>query len=868
MMVQKDSPLQRFQLNMNGPDRIMKHLSLSLFPIIILLITVHSGFAQNLKLNKHGYFETRGFNVFVYSEKFNGLFFDEKHSGIELIQSGERTATDGAVRLRATPEQWDVVPEVVSRRVDNQDNRIEVTLRYKKYNFDSKIVVTAKNQGVWIDVYLDKPLPKELEGHAGFNLDFLPTAYFHKTYLMDNNPHIFPIYPEGPMVTKPDSLKIPQFNGFSTFNGHGRHVFVDPLPMATGSTLILAPSDRKRRVEIQSTEGKLSLYDGRNVAQNGWFVVRSMIPANKTGKVVEWHLTASTIKNWIRKPVIEFSQAGYHPEQEKRAVIELDKNDTPLKTASLYRIAPDGMSEKVLTAPVTRWGRYYRYNYVTFNFSSVKKPGTYFIRYGNEKTNVFPIDKHVYDNVWHQTLDVWFPVQMDHMFVRDAYRVWHGVPFLDDARQAPLNNNHFDNHRQGPVTDTKYKPGQHIPGLNVGGWFDAGDYDIEEPSQCVAISGFSAAWEAFKPKLDETYINEKQRYVDIHDPDGKPDILQQIEHGVLLQLAQQKAFGRAIRAISEAHLYEYDQLGDAAQVTDNKIYTPRLKPYQVEGDSSGTPDDRWAFTNDVPSVNYMSIAALASASRALKGFNDTLSTECLNVAEQSWARQQKDTVGTGNSRFRFFLQYAEMPADLQLFIATRKAQYGDRFKKLIWKSLDQFVDRNIKLAVMAAPYFGQDYKKKLEPYVIQFKKHDEALLKENPYGVPIGTGGWGGNSGVVNWAITNYYVHQAFPQIVGSKYTIRGIDYLFGCHPYSNTSFVSSVGVHSKERFYSSNRADLSFIAGGVVPGILILKPDFPENMDAWPMLWGENESVISICGDYVFLSNAVDHLLKNDIHS
>ncbi len=169
---------------------------------------------------------------------------------------------------------------------------------------------------------------------------------------------------------------------------------------------------------------------------------------------------------------------------------------------------------------------------------------------------------------------------------------------------------------------------------------------------------------------------------------------------------------------------------------------------------------------------------------------------------------------------------------------------------------------------MAIPYFGDEYKKKLEPYVNQFKKHDDALLKENPYGVPIGTGGWGGNGGVVNWAITNYYVHQAFPQLVGSKYTIRGIDYLFGCHPYSNTSFVSSVGVHSKERYYSGNRADLSFIAGGVVPGILVLKPDFPENMDAWPFLWGENESVVSICGDYVFLSNAVDHLLKNDIHS
>ncbi len=91
-------------------------------------------------------------------------------------------------------------------------------------------------------------------------------------------------------------------------------------------------------------------------------------------------------------------------------------------------------------------------------------------------------------------------------------------------------------------------------GLNVGGWFDAGDFDVEEVSQCRTISALAASWEQFKPDLDETYINQKHRYVGIHDPDGKPDMLQQIEHGVLLQLAMQKAFGRAIPSIEMPHL--------------------------------------------------------------------------------------------------------------------------------------------------------------------------------------------------------------------------------------------------------------------------------------------------------------------------
>ena len=60
------------------------------------------------------------------------------------------------------------------------------------------------------------------------------------------------------------------------------------------------------------------------------------------------------------------------------------------------------------------------------------------------------------------------------MFVNEAYRVWHGAAHLDDAVQAPLNEQHFDGYRTGATTNTPYKPGERIPGLAVGGWFDAG----------------------------------------------------------------------------------------------------------------------------------------------------------------------------------------------------------------------------------------------------------------------------------------------------------------------------------------------------------------------------------------------------------
>jgi hypothetical protein len=61
------------------------------------------------------------------------------------------------------------------------------------------------------------------------------------------------------------------------------------------------------------------------------------------------------------------------------------------------------------------------------------------------------------------------------------------------------------------------------------------------------------------------------------------------------------------------------------------------------------------------------------------------------------------------------------------------------------------------------------------------------------------------------------------------------------------------------------NYSSLVAIAGGVVPGILILKPDYPEHMEKWPFLWGENEYVIDICSEYILLTNAVLDLKKKE---
>jgi len=842
---------------------IFRIASLTVILNFCLILFSDYSVGQTLKLNNLEYFETPGVNVLVYSNQYTGMFYDEKTAGIEIIHHGVRTSTGGAVRLQNTPEQWDLIPTVVSRKVDTLNNSVDVVLKYADYDFTSRINVTAKDKGVLISVYLDNPIPQELEGRAGLNLEFLPASYFEKTYMADGKPGLFPLYPSGSTTIEPLSKKIKQYAGHSTFDDRGRGEFIVPQPIASGKTIILAPEDPKRLVKIQSTgDAELMLFDGRNLAQNGWYIVRTLLPAGRTGNVVQWYLEPNAIPGWKRDPVIGFSQAGYLPGQEKIAVIELDKNDPPLVTASVFQVTPEGKTVEKFRSDVKLWGKYFRYNYLKFDFSPVKDPGIYFIKYGKDSTNSFVIGPDVYRDIWHPTLDVWFPVQMDHMMVNEAYRTWHGAPYLDDALQAPVNHQHFDGYKMGPSTETKYKSLERIPGLNVGGWFDAGDFDIQTLSHVSVLLSFVDAWEKFGVDRDETYIDQATRYVDIHRPDGQPDILQQIEHGALNVVAQIENIGHPVRGIVVPNLYQYHHLGDAINETDNLPYNPLLKPYETDGKSSGTLDDRWVFTGRSSFLDYSTAGALAAASRALTGYNTSLADRCLAAAIRMWDENNTKPQSASQPALQMFGAGSEMTAALQLYITTKDEKYSKRFTELLWPSLERSpVMGGMTLALQALPYMNNDFRTKLKDYAVKYKEAIDGYDKNNPYGVPLIPRGWGESTGIINFAITNYYANKAFPEIIGTEYVYKGLNYIFGCHPYSNISYVSSVGTISKKITYGNNRADFTFIAGGVVPGLILLKPDFLENKEDWPFLWGENECVIDGCAAYIFLSNAVNEL-------
>jgi len=863
---------------------------------IIGLLATTFAHAQDLRLNELDYFERQGVNVLVFSNSFNGGFNDEKNSGIEIIHHGVRTVQGGAVRLNNTPEQWDLVPQMTDRKIDREKGSIEVSMRYEDYDFDSRVVVTAKGKAVEIAVWLDKPVPDALPGEAGFNLEFLPSKYWLKTYKVDGKLGRMPRYATGETVTRPNSEKPRQFKGFKTYDDRGTDCFVDPLPIEKGHAFTLATDDPEHMVSISSDDAEISLFDGRLLAQNGWFVLRSVLPRGKTGKVVTWTVEPHAIPGWIREPNIGFSQIGYVPKQPKVAVIELDKKDTPQTSATLMRIKEDGSTVRAFSGAIKTWGEYYKYNYVKFDFSEVKEPGVYYIQYGNVRTNDFLIDEHVYDKITDATTDVWVPIHMNHMYVNEGYRTWHGEPFKEGYLQAPPSD-HFDLHYQGPTTDTKYKPYELIPGLNIGGFFDAGDFDIETGSNINVVQNFIRTWELFKPQRDYTFVSQKQRYVDLHRPDGVPDILQFIEHGTLNLVAQAEQIGHMASTLSNSVLDNYHHLGDAASLTDGLHYDPSLKPYEVSADGkrSGTPDDLWAFTTRNPFLDFRAATMFAAASRALEGYNDGLAQRALtqskrlmeeatelmkqrasqmnsNQADFSWLEGNGDDNNSTNNNKRRRgnrnrgnrQQLGDMATNLQLYGATHEKQYLDNFMEQIWPALDRNVTMNMQTALDAIPYMDDKYRKKLSSYVEEFEAYVKQFDEQNPYGVPIGLGNWAGVGAVLNFGITVCFAHLYYPEIVPKDEVYRVSNWLYGCHPYHNYSFVAVVGAtRPKAVFYGNNRADFSFIPGNVAPGLLFRQPDHFENYDDWPFLWGQNEGTIAGNTQYVIFGSALKNIIN-----
>ncbi len=797
-----------------------------------------------LKINEEGYYELPGLNIMVFDD-----FYPEGHQGgLTIVQFGKRVAANGDVRIDPTPGQWSPVPKEGRKTIDKKNGIIKVNLWYpdsskneKGFNpisypdlkFNYTIETVAEDSSIKVIVNLRKPLPKKWADKVGFNLELFPGQYFGEHYLMDGKPGIFPRQANGPVKRDPEGE-------------------LQAVPMAVGKKLIVAPGSDKKEIKFVSLTSEIQLLDGRDLYNNGWFILRSTIPAGVDSNAVVWVISPKINTGWRYRPVIQVSQVGFHPDQKKFAVIELDKLTDKYQPIQLIKIGEDSQAVVKEEPHPVPWGDFLRYKYLKFDFSEIKEEGLYRIKYGDVESHEFEISDDVFSqNVWQPTLEYFLPVQMCHMKVEDRYRVWHGLCHMDDAVMAPVNKDHFDGYFQGPSTFTKYKSGQHVPGLNIGGWHDAGDYDLRIESQAGTVYNLALAYKFFKNNYDQTTINEKTRLTEIHVPDGKPDIIQQMEHGLLSIVGGYESLGRLYRGIQEATLKQYVLLGDGENATDNIVYRKNGKDPILH--LPLPQDDRMVFTEKNPARELYVAQVLALSSTVLNEFNPELAKKCLNISE---ALYKTDHSAKASLRIN---------AAAELFLATSKKEY----EKVLLDNAGTISNNVINYAEVLGRAVKKindpEFTKEIENGVKKAYAKIAELQKENPYGVPYKPYIWGAGWGIQEFGVKQLFLHLGFPGIFPYEYAFNALNFILGCHPGDNTaSFVSGVGVKSLTVAYGANRADWSYIPGGVSSGTALIRPDLPE-LKRWPYFWQQTEYVMGGgATNFMLLAMAADYIYNH----
>lgn len=350
-------------------------------------------------------------------------------------------------------------------------------------------------------------------------------------------------------------------------------------------------------------------------------------------------------------------------------------------------------------------------------------------------------------------------------------------------------------------------------------------------------------------------MNTTAGAVELHRKDGYNDVQQQVKQGILQILAQIDSVGFVFKGMKVPTLTQYSQSGDASKVSDGLVYNSSFSLGTTYGLMSGKLDDRIAFVGVKDTIlQFKAASALASAAYVLKGFDDALAVRCLEAAEKIWSNE---TIATGGTQAEAQIS-AQWEAAVQMLIATDGSR--DNCKQLIKDTAsielntEHFGENGWK-AVRILKYMDQDFRTEFMDALTQYIPVLDDQISASPFGVPL----IDGNAGVLNMGISMSVLHKYYPDVVSSRYTLSAVNYILGTHMYNNTSWVSGVGTSSVTLCYGSNRADRSYIAGGVVAGAINVLSDFPEAVDDYAFLREETGYSIDTAAKWIIVGYAAD---------
>ena len=811
--------------------------------IVPLFFTVVSGhqLSAQIALHPDGYFRDKGFRFLVYQNTYLG----GRLGGLEMILNGKRLLDAGnVVIISSKGKKYGYYDDSNDRRgtlvVDTKNKVATLPVELTPLKFRYEMAVGEDEGAITVTIRLEESVDWDSLESISFRLELYPEEYDYKTYQGGG--------------TNDKFLESPL----------GREVLI-----AAAERITVAAEDPERKIIFEGENAVLSLHDNRRDLNVSGYMIFASLKKGSKERTFSMKITPSILPDWDKKPVIQVSQVGYHPVQQKIAFLEVTPWTKDVANLEIFKLNETSVLEKVKELNPTKWGDLYQNTYYTFNFSEIRDEGQYFLSYKGERTGPIKISTAVYQQAWHPTMDAYFPTQMCHVKVTDFLRLWHGPCHVDDGLQAREGGGK-DGYRQGPETQTPFKPLERVPGIDWGGWHDAGDFDLPTGSICQTLLWMGLAQEQFQTTRDVTSVSRAERLVKMYQPDGEVDMLQQVSFGIEWLLSLVRQTGHVPSGVISHIGPDYGSNGDPGAITDGLPYDGSLGKTERSMGASGKFDDRWLYTGRNTGGQYQFVQTAALCARVLKSTRAPLAEECLRWAEKIWQFEQENvpvSYGSAYNPQENKYHSLEMAATAELFLATGDRKY--RTKLLEFTAVIDsmpvpvFAETGFNLVRVNEAIEDKKFSRTLLKKATELREALQAELDKTPYQVQMHLG-WGSNWSILKNAGKLFFFIEAYEDLYEPELLFSSVNFVLGAHMASNHSFVSGVGSKSATLVYGFNRADKSYQPGGVISGVTLINPDFVEYRGrAWD--WYQTEHVISGSAAYVFDVLAADYLLNKN---
>ena len=472
------------------------------------------------------------------------------------------------------------------------------------------------------------------------------------------------------------------------------------------------------------------------------------------------------------EPDIVTNQVGYKPDSEKVAVFrnitgeeEFSVIDADTKmnvyTGKLY-------GEKINSlADETNW---------LGDFSSVTKPGNYYITCGNlDDSYQFTIADNVYSNLLDSS-------------VRMLYLQRCGTVIEDDTfSHVACHNTNAKVYGTNDYIDVS------------GGWHDAGDYGRYTVPAAKTVADLLYAYEA-NPELFSDNIGIPE------SGNGIPDVLDEVKYGLKWMLKMQTADGGVHHKVTCESFPGY------------------IMPEKEIAELIVTP------VSSTATADFC--AAMAMGYEFYKDIDTEFSKQCLNASEKAWNYLEANPnfnfknptdITTGDYGDKSDLDERYWAA-AQLYRSTKDSKYLSALEGMTartgmdWALVGDY--GNIALVGMDGIDKDSSVYTKAKSCILAQASTFLKNTESNPYGVALTKFNWGSNMTVANAGVILDIASEISGDDSYTNAAQSNLNYLLGKNP-NGTCFVTGFGTVSPQNPHhrpsmAKNTASKGMLVGGV----------------------------------------------------